>query len=848
MTGVRDFGKVNGSSVTYGFEGLNAEMEGLRRDKHLEVEIEGNNGEPEPNEGYSWKGGVCGEETVKTDGKLDVRLKGTDNNEVNDKIEPDHNEEMGVCEFPQYGDRGNRKSFFVDMNSHHREGICIQSAESTTALIEGSLPFSVGLVEDTDAAIKNGVSAGNQQAPIKEVITSGPFNEVDGKDAKPCMLISKSRGEGNQMEKESEFYVSDLVWGKVRSHPWWPGRIIEPSAASEKAMKYFKKDSYLIAYFGDQTFAWNEASKIKPFRMYFSQMKKQSNATAFCNAVNSALTEVSKRVEFGLACRCLPEEVNAIKSQVVSNAGIWEKSIRAYAGESFSTAATFSPAKLVNSLEALAKAPHNDIDVLEFIIVRAQLLAFNRWKGYYQLPVFEELNGFLGNDLGLAAVQNEKNLDEVIDDGLGSEEDNQIECRKKMSPLRGVSFRGRDLPMNNERKTKKEKHLQDLMSGNSLSFRDGGYEDKGKASSDKASVSSGKKRKVLGSISSESTKRMRKRVSMQSARTATSLSRNYIEDGDSMHRLAGKLHSGGVPPLNTGIKISQGAVVNHGQKSAKTYYSGATTLAAEKSYRRPTPCEYPPMSEIFSELCLAAENPVKGYSSLTTIAGFFCDFRNSICMEHNNLKKRTKSSGKQIVKKSADLEATEAFEFEGMEDSYWTDRIIQSNLDDQVLFEPEPPSEKDIVVAEQEDLEGTNLNLDNQHEMNPVITEPGAEDPVPSYPVDEESCEYSPTGLILTFSNLESIPSITDLSDIFSRYGPVEESQTKVLSKSKRAKVVFKRRSDAETAFNCAGKFNIFGHSLVSYRLRYTSPRKASSTCKTKRRRKNAISIEDNAM
>lgn len=729
--GARVFAEVNGSSVTYGFEGLNAEMEGLKRDKSLEVEIEGNKGEPLPNEGYSWKRGVCGQEKVKTDGDLDVQLKGTDIEEVKDKVDLDHNEEMGACEFPQYGDKGNQKSFFVDLNSHHQEGICFRSAESTTALVDANLPFSVGLAEDTDATIKNGVSARNQQAPIREVITDGPFNEVDRKDANSCILIPKSRGEDNQMEKESEFYASDLVWGKVRSHPWWPGQIIEPLAASEKAMKYFKKDSYLIAYFGDQTFAWNEASKIQPFRMYFAQMKKQSNLTAFCNAVDSALDEVSKRVEFGLACRCLPEDVRAkVKWQVVLNDAIRENSIRTYGGDSFSTAAAFSPAKLINSLEALAKSPHNDIDVLEFIIARAQLLAFNRWKGYYQLPVFEELNGFLGNDPDFPALQDEKNLLEVIDDGWGSKEDNQIECGRKMSPLSRVSFRGRDLPMNKERKTKKKKHLRDLMSGSSLILQDGGYEDKGKASSDKASVSSRKKRKALGSTSSESKKRMRKGVSMQSARTATPLLRNYIGVGDSMHGLAGKLHSGAVPPLNTDITISQGAIVSHGKKPRKTYHPRDSTLTTEKSYGRPTPCEYPPVSEIFLGLCLAAENPVKGYSSLTTIAGFFYDFRNSICMEHNNLKKRTKSSGKYIVKKSANLEATEAFEFEGMEDSYWTDRIIQSNMDDQVLFEPEPPSEKDIVAAEQEELEGTNLNLDNQLEMNPVVTELGAEDPV----------------------------------------------------------------------------------------------------------------------
>ncbi|GJV06086.1 60S ribosomal protein L10a-1 [Tanacetum coccineum] len=31
---------------------------------------------------------------------------------------------------------------------------------------------------------------------------------------------------------EGEFDVSDLVCGKVRSHPWWPGQIVDPSDAS----------------------------------------------------------------------------------------------------------------------------------------------------------------------------------------------------------------------------------------------------------------------------------------------------------------------------------------------------------------------------------------------------------------------------------------------------------------------------------------------------------------------------------------------------------------------------------------------------------------------------------------
>nr|GEY27559.1 Tudor/PWWP/MBT superfamily protein isoform 1 [Tanacetum cinerariifolium] len=67
-------------------------------------------------------------------------------------------------------------------------------------------------------------------------------------------------------ENEGDFSVSDLVWGKVRSHPWWPRQIFDPPDASEQAVKHHKKDCFLVVYFGDQTFAWNESAVLKPFR------------------------------------------------------------------------------------------------------------------------------------------------------------------------------------------------------------------------------------------------------------------------------------------------------------------------------------------------------------------------------------------------------------------------------------------------------------------------------------------------------------------------------------------------------------------------------------------------------
>ncbi|KAJ4898318.1 Tudor/PWWP/MBT superfamily protein [Raphanus sativus] len=189
---------------------------------------------------------------------------------------------------------------------------------------------------------------------------------------------------------------SDLVWAKVRSHPWWPGQVFDASAATDKAKKHFKKGSFLVTYFGDCSFAWNDASKVKPFRHHFSQMAKQSSLPSFVDAVDFALEEVSRRIEFGLACSCISEEVyQRIKTQKIINPGIREDYSIVQGGDKVSSAELFEPAELVEYVKRLACSPSYDpsSDELQFVSQRARLLAFNRWKGYTDLPEFETLQG-----------------------------------------------------------------------------------------------------------------------------------------------------------------------------------------------------------------------------------------------------------------------------------------------------------------------------------------------------------------------------------------------------------------------------------------------------------------------
>lgn len=148
--------------------------------------------------------------------------------------------------------------------------------------------------------------------------------------------------------------------------------IFDPSDESVKANKYFRKDSYLIAYFGDYTFAWNEASQIKPFLEHFSPMEKQRNSEDFHHAITYALDEVSRRVVFGLACPCLSEQVYAkLKTQIFNNAGIRKESSRRNGRDSSLGISSFAPVKLVKYIKELAQFPYGGDDRLELVMAKA---------------------------------------------------------------------------------------------------------------------------------------------------------------------------------------------------------------------------------------------------------------------------------------------------------------------------------------------------------------------------------------------------------------------------------------------------------------------------------------------
>lgn len=710
---------------------------------------------------------------------------------------------------------------FCDENSsvcptHVSEALTSEGSENRTMTIDAMIETNKNQIASTRVP-EAGVVLGDDSNIFNLVVDLNTYMITDGNVSSDVNFKSAA--------SKPEFHVSDLVWGKVRSHPWWPGQIFNPSDSSENAMKYSKKGSYLIAYFGDQTFAWNEASWIKPFGPHFSQMEKQSTKEEFRYAVDCALEEVSRRVEFGLACSCISKEAYAkLNTQIIVNAGIREESSRRYGGDNYLNATSLKPVELLEFMKTTAQLPYGGGDKLEFVMSQAQLSAFYRWKGYSELPKFNMLGTLFASPeddqlLGVKENHRESNVNDVPD----MENDNSISSGKEKSEIQVSSSRKRKhtsgysvLP------NKKETSLLDLLGKKGLRTPNGGNKTGKEGVGKLISQSSSQKRKAVDALSDDSSMKRGKSHLSTGVVDTPARTKQTFRVGDSIRRAASQMN-GSSPILKYGDGMPQEARVENKsiQKSSTEFFSP---------------------DEMMSQLCLAARDPMKGYSFIFSMVGFFSEFRNFVSLDDPSLeeheqslkqvfggKKRRKST--KTGRKSTMPGITEASGTDFLSDSYWSDRIVQSIPEEQSSFEnqPDSPSGKSFSTAEPQ-----GPNLDHTQKSSGKNLESEAEMTVEHHLEEEKSCEkeFPPTALILNFTDLDSVPSEASLTKIFSQFGTLIECQTEVLKKSRRAKVVFKKRDDAETAFSSAGKYSIFGPSLVSYRLKYILPSKASAPTK----------------
>ncbi|CAD6334637.1 unnamed protein product [Miscanthus lutarioriparius] len=99
----------------------------------------------------------------------------------------------------------------------------------------------------------------------------------------------------------------DMVWAKVKSHPWWPGHIYSVSLTNdEEVHRGYRDGIVLVAFFGDSSYGWFEPSELVPFEDNFTEKAAQggSSRSSFAAAVAEAVDEVARRSALALLCPC----------------------------------------------------------------------------------------------------------------------------------------------------------------------------------------------------------------------------------------------------------------------------------------------------------------------------------------------------------------------------------------------------------------------------------------------------------------------------------------------------------------------------------------------------------------
>ncbi|XP_058187608.1 PWWP domain-containing protein 3-like [Rhododendron vialii] len=204
----------------------------------------------------------------------------------------------------------------------------------------------------------------------------GNENEEDGEE----------EGDGGE---EHEYFVGDLVWGKIRGYPWWPGQIYHPSDASERATMYNQRERLLVAYF-DGSFSWCRRSQLKPFAEDFEEMSKQSDSKSFLNALQKAVEGIGRLVESKMSCSCVSSENRfGLDRPWAENAGIRQGVLVPEGGPRRISIPRHGPARVIATVKYIAEVGCTT-GMLELTMLKSFLSAFYRAKGGHKLAVYQE--------------------------------------------------------------------------------------------------------------------------------------------------------------------------------------------------------------------------------------------------------------------------------------------------------------------------------------------------------------------------------------------------------------------------------------------------------------------------
>lgn len=197
-------------------------------------------------------------------------------------------------------------------------------------------------------------------------------------------------GNGKSWSVGYGFEMGDMVWGKVKPHPWWPGHIFSEAFATPSVRRSKREGHILVAFYGDSSYGWFDPDELVHFEPTFAEKSMQTNVKNFVKAVEEGVDEVGRRSALGLVCHCRKRykfrsaEVNGFFSVDFSDL---EKNCTYSASQIKKARERFQPKETFDFVRKLALKPRSKVleTDLNFVKKKATVLA-------YRKAVFEEFD------------------------------------------------------------------------------------------------------------------------------------------------------------------------------------------------------------------------------------------------------------------------------------------------------------------------------------------------------------------------------------------------------------------------------------------------------------------------
>ncbi|KAL0395698.1 UNVERIFIED_CONTAM: hypothetical protein Scaly_0018200 [Sesamum calycinum] len=632
----------------------------------------------------------------------------------------------------------------------------------------------------------------------------GLYPDVDGDPKEEGML-----------RREIRTMDGGFVWGKIKSHPWWPGQVYDPEDASEFAMKCKQEGRLLVAFFGDGSCSWCLPSQLIPFVENFVEMSTRSSSKSFLNAVQSAVDEVGRLVELQMTCKCIPEEKkDALARPTVVNAGLKAGVPRPEIDIHRLSIHTYESAELIEKVRELAKTA-TVCSALDIAVIRSWLSAFYGSKGGHQLPIYHD-------PLPIEGLEDKnKNLDEVSDDFsvpievpiMGPQDDDWLS-----SPTGGVvNSQGRS--DNKIYHKRKQKSVAELM-GEKKTIKPESRKRKAEVSEsaettdEKVQVAdgvsegplSGKPKEINVAVveNTDSKEESERVLSPRERKKSKYLSPPYTNltwrTGNSSFRTEAENEDDKSTKI---AQVGDRTTEATGDKSCEQLPNGQAegvdisvdtnpqTTENDKKMTFPASDVDAHVNELLSEIQLAALDPfyLSKKGSLDMVWAFVSALRSSTYLHGPDYKifRKCTTAGK---KKSLPSQP-------GNQQNDSTQKKAKS---------PEQSTPKAWKA------EGT-TDMSKSKKTTEISALP---------------C------LILEFTPGFTLPSKEDIVKLFSKFGSLNRKETKVVTDSHSVQIVYVKDSDAEAAFKSSLSQSPFGLENVNYRLQRSSAGSRSTRSHTK--------------